>query len=943
MRKWYPLRRNPQIKALQPVYKDVEKTRADVIDRVVYATQVSSTMCPIPITAYAGEKDNIVKSTSSITPFKRRGLVDGDHFSILHFDKPGYMNYAVLRTHLTSFVSINYADTYLPLPATSEPSQTDSAIVGAIPHEPPSFIVRAPAQQLNTAFSSRNVPAVCVITGMRGVGKTQLAAAFARAEIARGCPFVGWVNADSREEMLSGLSRVARKLEIDESEGDSLTTALLLREHLESRAVDCLLVFDNAGVEPRYIQDVIPATGTARIIVTTTDQAYSGLGVYIDVEGFSRDESVAYLRKRTKIDDEAGASSLAQELSDLPLALAQAASTIVGQRLSYAAYQQRLNDVPVATLLGPRARLEYPLGVASAFLLAIESARAGDPAGDLERTLQVIATLSPEGIPRKILYSMLDEDGTPVTEAHVDEVLESCVGSSLLLWSEGGDLVIMHRLIGRVLREAMARSGKLTGMLSSAVDLLEAHIFPERRAWAEREFGGHLASQIEAAWDAAQGQLGGDDQAKTVVDQILQLRFWSVRQLWKAADLTLAVRLGERVLADCARARGDEDLQTLTACFNLAVAYESSGSLDKAITLLERVAEKRKERIGDVHADTLAAEHQLAAAHRSAGHIHEAMKLFELVLPKRQQLFGALHPDTISTQIDLAGTYESVGRLGDAIPLFEVGLRDRVAVLGDRDSHTLSARKHLAGAYESAGRFKDAIELFEQTLADRQSVLGVDHPHTLISWNDLAHAYEADGRLDDAELLYKQNVDDRVRALGHDHPDTISSFNDLAYVEFLLSNLGSAERICSEAASRAEHILGPDHPNTVNLMSTSAWCLLGRNAVDEATDRFREVLASRERMLSEDYPDTIASTHDLGVAEFMSGNRGGAFDLLQRAQYRFERILGADHPITNTVTNNLAILTSFPWSRKPIWSDISSGVKIPRWRPGRRIVKRPLD
>ena len=82
----------------------------------------------------------------------------------------------------------------------------DQVVVGDIPAQRPGFQPRpALLAQLNRAGQGPPV----VLTGARGVGKTQLAAAYARARLAGGWRLIAWINARDSESLLAGLAAVA--------------------------------------------------------------------------------------------------------------------------------------------------------------------------------------------------------------------------------------------------------------------------------------------------------------------------------------------------------------------------------------------------------------------------------------------------------------------------------------------------------------------------------------------------------------------------------------------------------------------------------------------------------------------------------------------------------------------------------------------------------------
>ena len=185
---------------------------------------------------------------------------------------------------------------------------------------------------------------------MRGVGKTQLAAEYARGRLAQRWRLVAWINAEDRDELLAGLVAVAAALGLAAEDREAAGRAV--RHWLETGGERCLLVFDNA-TDPAGLRPFLPAGGDAQVIITSNKQSLGQLGTGVPLEVFTEQEALAFLAERTGSADVRGAGELAAEVGCLPLALAQAAAVVAGAALDYDTYLGRLWAVPAGQLLEP--------------------------------------------------------------------------------------------------------------------------------------------------------------------------------------------------------------------------------------------------------------------------------------------------------------------------------------------------------------------------------------------------------------------------------------------------------------------------------------------------------------------------------------------------------------------------------------------------------------
>ena len=806
----------------------------------------------------------------------------------------------------------HHIQTYIDQRQTPARAAQGSVVVGEVPQRPPAF---EPRPDLIEALS-RNGPGITVVralTGMRGVGKTQLAAEYARCCIDTGWRLVAWVNAGSIGQVLDGLGLIASRLRLGEQGKELETLAAAVRQHLEVSGENCLVVFNNV-VDLQAIGRFLPAAGRSQVIITSNQTEAAGYGTAVAVEVFTPEEALSFLARRVGDHDAGGAAKLATELGYLPLALAQAAAVIATQRLSYQTYLTRLRAVHVQQFLKRVRPDPYPHGTAEAIMLALDAASTEDRTGLCQGLMNTISLLSEAGVPRTLLYAAAQTGfigpSSPTMEvfsAQVDEAIGHLASASLLSFSVDGSTVNAHRLTMRVIRERQADQDGLVSLGTATIGLLDAVTQSLPEPWRHRLAARDALQQIIALNEHLMSHLG-DEEDELRID-LLQLRAWVV---WCVNDLgddpRQAIEHGDRVLSDREQMLGDDHLDTLASRNNLAAAYRAAGRTGEAIPLYERTLAGYRRVLGDDHPDTLLSRNNLAAAYRAAGRTGEAISLYERTLADREQMLGDDHSSTLLSRNNLAAAYYAAGRTGEAISLYERTLADREQMLGDDHPDTLLSRNNLALAYQASGQASQAIPLLEKTLADRERVLGQDHPSTLTSQNNLAMVYHAAGRTGEAISLYERTLADRERVLGQDHPSTLTSQNNLAMVYHAAGRTGEAISLYERTLADRERVLGQDHPDTLLSRNNLATAYRAAWRTAEAIPLYEQAFAGRERVLGQDHPSTLTSQNNLAMVYHAAGRTAEAIPLYEQAFAGRERVLGQDHPSTLTSQNNLAMV-----------------------------------
>jgi len=481
---------------------------------------------------------------------------------------------------------------------------------------------------------SQDVVLTQVLSGGGGVGKSQLAASFARRALASGTDLVVWVDAAQPGAVVEAFARAARLIRAPGAQGaDAQTDAQEFLAWAATTSRTWLVVLDDI-TEPTELSGWWPAgpSGTGWVLATTRrrDAILSGASrTMINVDAYTPDQALAYLAERLgnagygRLVD-ARAPALCAELGYLPLALSHAAAYMIENQATCAGYLGkftaslgRLDD-----LLPASADADgYGRSVAATMLLALDAADRCDPAGLARPAIRLAALLDPAGYPatlyatraatsylthQRTTAASAQEPPADVTSAQAREALLLLHRYALATFADqdGPRAVRIHALTARAARETLTPARPDAAVLAAAAALMEE--------WPEPD---HTAPALSEALRASTTTL-----TRHAKDDLWQhdghpVIFQAGLSMLNAGLHAAATSYWEQTTADSERILGPDHPSTLTARANLAFSYWQAGRTADAIAIEEQVTADRERILGPDHPDTLTPRSNLASSY----------------------------------------------------------------------------------------------------------------------------------------------------------------------------------------------------------------------------------------------------------------------------------------------------------------------------------------
>lgn len=671
-------------------------------------------------------------------------------------------------------------------------------------------------------------PAVHVLCGMGGIGKTTIAlqaTAMARIE---GCR-VFWIDASSATRMVDALGQVALAAGAPEADvarawrDPGKLAADLMWNALEQWDHKWMLVFDRADdlgnitCPGTALRDgngwVRPPTANGNAVMVTTRDSSRGMwsttmAEVIDVKLLESPSGGAVLRDLAR---DAGSSEDAQELANrlgcLPLALhlagsylAQAANDPTADARSFRDYMKliasalfRLDEpveAPITDHRDPDAQARDTIAGTWELSLTLLERRGLVHARAILRLLSCFSAGTP--LPHTLINANLIASAPVWPESVEAHTIKRClqglrsVGLLEVANELEGPTYQLHPLVAEVSRYPLTTDPEEYRDLwaTACLMLLEAtpNSAKDPTLWpAWRLLAPHWQCLIEILPAGLDVEL---------ITAVVTVASFAISYYRSRADYPASNKIASAVLR---HAESASEEASLAVRYQVGLVHRDSGDLRRAERDFRRLIREYRRVFGTQHQATASVRYELAAVLHRRGQYLEAKKEFDRTLPIERRKLGAFHHSTLITRHDRAVTLRALGQFAESEHEIRIVLDAYVRLLGKDHLDTLTARHELAVVLRDRNELTNSLAEFRKVLSAERDILGDNHPSTLQTRFNVANTLALLGNFRAAEHESRVVLSGFTEALGAEHPETLRAHQALTQILMLRGGISDPD------------------------------------------------------------------------------------------------------------------------------------------------------
>lgn len=613
-----------------------------------------------------------------------------------------------------------------------------------------------------------NVVITQAVTGMGGIGKSQLALEFAYRSLAAD-DFVSahWLNLADPTQLNAEIAACGRQMGLLD---DTVKQPDMVAETLRVWGLrgPRLLVLDNYESAADALQTLAPLLNlsTLRLLITARRADFPpelGLRPYA-LEVFTPEDSLKFLRKLVKLSDDQtpDLEKLAETLGHLPLALHLVGHYLREEGITPAEYLRELDEVLAHEsmqaewfkemgIASPTAHEQSLLGTFALSWHKVSDERA-------QTIFKVAGYLAPNTpIPVEIFAAVLEVEEKDRTLKHALRKLVDKVG----LFTIKDGLPLIHPLLAAYARHLNGESMELLEKLADKLTILAKQANDQVEQNGSLTWFASLQAHVLAAAEYAK---------KANLQDAANLYGHLGYYLQIIADYLGACSADEHAIRILEANLGQNDPNVATMVSNLGLVLRDLGDWSGARAAIERALKIDETAFGKSHLKVAIRVNNLGSVLRDLGDMPGARAAFERAVQILEASLGENHPQVATSVNNLGTVLLDLGDLPGAHTAFERALKIDEAAFGKEHPNVARDVNNLGLALRDLGDLPGAHAALERALGMDEVTFGKYHPNIAIRLLNLGTVLQMQGNKEEARACYQRALAIWEQFLPAQHP-----------------------------------------------------------------------------------------------------------------------------------------------------------------------------